>query len=201
MTTRTVPVKLVTVGDGAVGKTSLLISYTQNSFPTEYIPTVFDNYSAFLMSGKTPVNMSLWDTAGQHEYDQMRPLSYPGTHCFLICFSIISRASFENVEYFWIPEIRKHSPTIPFLLVGTKGDMREDITIVQNVQNGSLQWVSYEEANNLSKKYGGAGYFECSALTQKNLKLLFDQAITTALKTSFSTTKTRKDHTSKCAIF
>lgn len=175
-------IKAVAVGDGAVGKTCLLISYTTNAFPGEYIPTVFDNYSCNLMVDGKPVNLGLWDTAGQEDYDRLRPLSYPQTDVFLVCFSITSPNSFDNVKTRWFPEIQHHAPGVPIVLVGTKGDLRDDESMRTALASRGLEVVSKEAAQNLANEIGAKEYVECSALTQEGLKYGFDTAIRAAFE-------------------
>ncbi len=123
-------IKCIVMGDKSVGKTTLLISYTTNNFPQDYMPTVFCNYSMNVMVDNKQINLGLWDLSGQEDYDRLRPLSYPMSDVVLVCFSVVSPTSYENVSAKWIPELRQHAPTAPIILVGTKTDLREDAVIV-----------------------------------------------------------------------
>jgi small GTP-binding protein len=161
-------IKAVAVGDGAVGKTCLLISYSSNAFPGDYVPTVFDNYSTNVMHGNMPIALNLWDTAGQEDYSSLRPLSYPQTDVFLLCFSIISRVSFANLTT-WKAELEHYAPSVPVLLVGTKSDLRTNKELLERLQKRKETPVAPEEARAKAAELGCETYCEVSALTQHGL--------------------------------
>jgi len=185
-------VKCVAVGDGAVGKTCMLISYTTDSFPTEYVPTVFDNYQANVMVDGKPISLGLWDTAGQEDYDRLRPLSYPNTDVFLVCYSIISPTSLENVGNKWLPEIRHHCPNSPMILVGTKSDLRKDTKFIEKLANKGIKMVSKGTAQSKGQQLQAAAVMECSAKTQEGLKMVFDEAIKVALSARRTSSTSRR---------
>jgi len=170
-------IKLMVVGDGSVGKTCLLISYTTNTFPGEYVPTVFDNYNANAIVEGNPVNLGLWDTAGSDEYNALRPLSYPGTDVFLICFSIFSPESLENVVKKWVPEIQEHAPGTPMILVATKADLRGKPEAVASLKEHNQTPVTYEQGEQLMREIGAKRYLECSAISQEGLSKVFEEAV------------------------
>ena len=182
-------IKCVVVGDGAVGKTCLLFSYTTNAFPGEFTPTVFDMGSANVIVDGKPISLGLWDTAGQEDFDRLRPLSYPQTDVFLICFSVISKVSKDNVKAKWHPEINYHCPGTPVVLVGTKADLRDDPQTQKQLSEKNMKMVSADGAEQLRADINAVTYVECSALTQDGLKNVFDEAIRAALSPKKTTNK------------
>lgn len=128
-----------------------------------------------------PISLGLWDTAGQEDYDRLRPLSYPQTDVFLISFSLVNPASFQNVKTKWVPELQHHCPGTPFLLVGTKLDLRDDAETISKLAERKQAPISFNQGTQMAKEIGAVKYLECSALTQKGLKNAFDEAIRAVL--------------------
>lgn len=136
--------------------------------------------------GNEPYVLSLFDTAGQEDYDRLRPLSYPQTDVFLVCFSVTSPASFENVREKWFPEVRHHCPYIPCLLVGTQIDLRDDSSVQEKLARQKVQPVHKEDGDRMAKELGAVKYVECSALTQYQVKDVFGEVLTiTVTATSY----------------
>lgn len=232
------------MGDGAVGKTCLLITWTTSAFPTECVPSVYENYLANVMVAGIPVALTLWDTAttlnlnteccrqflrafvaperhrttatyesdaemtrnlrellgffanfpGLQRWvgsavasfvsvddtlacDRLRALSYPNTDVFIVCYSIVSPASLENVRKKWVPEIRQHCPNAPFLLVGTKSDLREDSRTLEKLKTNGVSPVTLDTATNMAEQLGAVGVIECSVITSLGLSRVFDETV------------------------
>ena len=125
--------------------------------------------------GDEPYTLGLFDTAGQEDYDRLRPLSYPQTDVFLVCFSVTSPASFENVREKWFPEVHHHCPGVPCLIVGTQTDLRDDPAVREKLSKQRMQPVQKSDGERMAKELGAIKYVECSALTQYKLKDVFDE--------------------------
>lgn len=175
--------KLVIVGDGACGKTCLLIVFSKDQFPEVYVPTVFENYVADIEVDSKQVELALWDTAGQEDYDRLRPLSYPDTDVILMCFSIDSPDSLENIPEKWTPEVRHFCPSVPIILVGNKKDLRNDTSTIRELGKMKQSPVTTDEGNAMADKIGAYGYMECSARTKDGVREVFELATKAALQT------------------
>lgn len=82
----------------------------------------------------------------------------------------------------WVPEITHHCPKTPFLLVGTQVDLRDDASTTEKLAKNKQKPIAVESAEKLSRELRAVKYVECSALTQKGLKNVFDEAILAALE-------------------
>lgn len=94
---------------------------------------------------------------------------------------MVEHISFSNVKEKWVPELMHHCPNTPFLLVGTKTDFRESLVILEKLAKNKLKPITYEQGERLAKELKATKYVECSALTQKGLKNVFDEAIMAAI--------------------
>ncbi|KAI8826837.1 P-loop containing nucleoside triphosphate hydrolase protein [Fimicolochytrium jonesii] len=162
--------KLVVVGDGAAGKTSLLVVQSGEPFPEEYVPTIFENYISRVQVKDKTYELSLWDTAGQEDYDRLRPLSYPDTDVILLAFSVIAPGSYNNIREKWNPETQHFLPHVPRILVGCKTDLRHDAGILEGLAKIGQKPVTTEEGHKLAQELSTSThmkvrYFETSAKT------------------------------------
>ncbi|CEH12894.1 probable rho2-gtp binding protein rho2 [Ceraceosorus bombacis] len=166
--------KLVIVGDGACGKTSLLCVFAVGDFPHEYEPTIFENYVAEIRLDGKPVQLALWDTAGQEEYERLRPLSYSQAHVILIAFSIDTPDSLDNVTVKWMEEVRQIcGPQVPVLLVGCKRDLRDE---AEGRGGAGSRFVTTAQGKAIAQQIGARSYHECSALKNDGVDNIFEAA-------------------------
>uniref|UniRef100_H3AWX2 Ras homolog family member D n=1 Tax=Latimeria chalumnae TaxID=7897 RepID=H3AWX2_LATCH len=176
-------VKTVIVGDGGCGKTSLLMVFAKGDFLETYVPTVFEKYSATFWVGKKQVEMTLWDTAGQEDYDRLRPLSYTGANVVLICYDVTSPSSYDNVltKTQWLPEVRHFCREMPWLLIGCKTDLRKDKLRLRKLREEGQKPITYTQGEAMAQQIGALGYLECSAKFRENVEGIFIEASAAAL--------------------
>ncbi|XP_039041723.1 rac-like GTP-binding protein ARAC3 isoform X2 [Hibiscus syriacus] len=117
---------------------------------------------------------------GQEDYNRLRPLSYRGADVFILAFSLISKASYENVAKKWIPELKHYAPGVPIVLVGTKLDLRDDEQFL--AEHPAAVPISTTQGEELRKQIESPAYIECSSKTQQNVKAVFDAAIKVVLQ-------------------
>ena len=160
-------IKLVVVGDGAVGKTSLLTVLKGEDFPERYVPTIFENYTQDVKYNDKTYSLHIWDTPGQDEFDRLRPLSYQDAKCILLCFELGNRSSFKNIEERWAKEVQYYCKDAKIILVGTKIDLR----------SSSSDSVSDAEAEKFSKEKKFVAYIPTSAKTGQNVDKIFPKVI------------------------
>ncbi|BFZ12372.1 hypothetical protein BsWGS_15411 [Bradybaena similaris] len=161
-------IKCGLVGDGMVGKTSLLYSYTHRVFIQKYTATVLEKYIVPMMIGEEQVLLTVYDTAGQNDFEEFRVDPYLECDVIILCFSVSDVESFSNILHVWMPEIRQHiKRKVSLILVGTQTDLR-----------GSVRpTVMPDEGLRMAKLINAEAYVECSASSGVGLDNLFRRVI------------------------
>lgn len=167
---------------------------------------MFENYVHDIFVDGQAMQLSLWDTAGQEEFDRLRSLSYSDTHTIMLCFSVDSRDSLENVQSKWVSEIVDHCEGVKLVLVALKCDLRsnedspaptggdadanaDDPSKAQGAggpngisgQAPQKKLITYEEGLAVAKKVGALRYLECSAKKNRGVNEAFTEAARCAL--------------------
>ena len=152
--------KMVLLGDGGVGKTSLINRFVLNRFDEKYIATIGTRVSKKTIElGDYEITLMIWDILGQKGYQRVQWASFRGSEGAFLVFDLTRRSTFESLERYWIPELFKIAPNIPIIFLGNKKDLPN--------------WeVDEEEVANLSRKYGSE-YHLTSAKTGENVELAF----------------------------
>ena len=199
MQTAAAAYKCVLLGDEGVGKTSLIYRHILGQVPqVQSCLASCDCHVTMMNVNEEKVQLTMWDTEGSRDYDRLRPLAYPHTDVFLLCFSVDEPMSLKNVKERWYPELNHHCPETPILLVGTKEDLRDD-NRREPLKASPL--VSAEEGLKTAKDIGARGYAECSALSGRGVAEVLTKVAPLAKRTPPTATTTHnRGEGRKCTI-
>jgi len=181
--------KCVVVGDGFVGKTALVGVFSNKEYKETYVPTIFDNKIVGIQYKQTWINLGVFDTAGQEEYDKLRPMAYTDTDVFIVCFSMVDRDSLENILNKWAPELDKYCPKARRLLVGTKVDLWTN-------SEYSSRAISQEYIDEIANQIGAVDFLAVSALEQQGVEEVFQRVAEIALELG----EPEKKKKSECSV-
>ena len=157
--------KVIVIGDPAVGKTSLLTKFATNQFEEKYLPTVGVNIvkePITIEKKNATINLMFWDVAGQPQFYMLHRPYFNGADAAILVFDITRSSTFSNVNNWWQTCIKYGLSGIPRILIGNKIDLEEERKIILPM------------AEHLSEKLN-APYFETSALTGENVKMIFQK--------------------------
>ena len=159
--------KIVCVGDGAVGKTSITIRTCHGKFDSEYLLTVGVEFGTKICTiDNNEVRLQIWDTAGQERFRFLQPAYYRGAHGALIVYDVTRKESFNHIPTWIANVVDTLDESIPTVLVGNKCDL-DELRVV-TVEEGQLL------AEELSTQYKRViPFFEASAKTNQNVEEIF----------------------------
>lgn len=201
------PIKVFLVGDHSTGKTLIAIKFTSGFVPDGYIPTSTNYVAHKEVFEGAEVSLGVLDAPRDGESAaSLRALGYPGTDVLLICCSVVEPQSFKSIEKIWIPEMERYAPNTPFIIVGTKTDLRPDSDAISHPQQTQeLMPRNSEEGKALAKRVGAVTYMETSVRRSEGIHELFQEAIRVGLQRRSAGTEpvksgAKQDSKGKCIV-
>ena len=188
------PRKIVVVGDMCSGKSGLISAYCRDKFEEMYVPTILRSCltDANIMGHK--IDLVVVEVAGRDDYAKLRRCAYHKMDAVILCYAADNVASLEKLKREWLPELRECAPNVPYILVGTKKDIKEDYAYQRELlraQGQSLRMedpmrhvVTTSDGFEVAKYIGAHGFLECSALYRDGTREVFETAAKVALKKS-----------------
>ena len=172
-------IKVLTLGDATVGKSSIVIRYSDNKFSETLLSTIgVDSKRKIVKINGEKVRVSIWDTAGQEKFQNIVKQYYKGANGVLLIYDIAEKKSFKNLD-FWIRDLKENADNfndIFICLIGNKIDKEEE------------REVSIEEADEYAKEKN-LPFFEVSAKTGEGIHKLFHEIIKGAMKKILNSTE------------
>ena len=125
-----IKIKVIIIGEPAVGKTSLVKNYVSRQFANDYRASIGTNLFTKNISLNSGINatIQIWDIAGQERWTQMRHIYYKGTHGAIIVADLTRKNTFDQIEKFWYPDLQENSINSPIILLANKDDLKKQVT-------------------------------------------------------------------------
>ena len=182
------PRKVVIMGDMFSGKSSLISAYCHDRFSTNYVPTLLNTLSTDAQVFGENIELVIVDVGGRDDYAKLRKCAYHKMDIIILCYAADSPEGLRRIVDYWVPEIKRHCPKVPFILVATKKDIRDDALYesshIEGGGGGKEGIVSTISGRRVAETVGAQKFLECSARYRDNTRNVFEMAAKVALQKS-----------------
>ncbi|MFX1503749.1 MAG: Rab family GTPase [Promethearchaeota archaeon] len=168
--TKKYTLKIIIIGDPAVGKTSLIKKYVSGQFTKDYRSSIGTNIftKKIKLNNNIESKIQFWDIAGQERWINMRHYYYAGAKGIIIVGDLTRRNTFDQIEKFWIPDVKKYCDIAPIILLANKNDLNSEL--------------SENEISSLGEKIGILSVIYTSAKTGEHVEIAFKQISEQAIR-------------------
>ncbi|MFX1573095.1 MAG: Rab family GTPase [Promethearchaeota archaeon] len=162
--------KIILIGDPAVGKTSLVKKFVSGQFSRDYRSSIGTNIyiKNIILNNNVKVTLQIWDIAGQERWTKMRNAYYAGAKGILLVGDLTRKNTFIQIEDFWFPDMKHYCPSAPISLLANKNDLVKELT--------------EQEITSLGRRINSISTFYTSAKTGDNVELAFKTISEGAIK-------------------